>query len=397
VNRAVLFSGVASAVLWCAAAFGEPYRFTNIADTTTAAPIGTFTGFRHAAISGGTVAFEGEYGGGHGVFTGAGGALTTVVKSGDLGPQGTFSRTYRPIISGESIAFAGEYGNPGTGYFLSARDTLRTIVKTGDLPPFDVFNGAFASFALSGENVAFIKLQSFGRGVFVGSGGPVTTIAPSGAIGVHVAISNGTIVFPANCGHDDSQNCIRAGSSEALTTIVEPGDLAPAGTFRTTFRPTIDDDIVTFAGIDDAGLGIFTIDAAGTTTTIVRVGDAAPAGTFQSIESHANSGTAVAFLGVYADGLDRGLFLGSGGAPMPVIQTGDSLFGSTVVGLGWTRFGFDVAETGNLAFTYSLADGRSGVVLASLVPEPFGLFVIGTAVVYVTITGSRGAGVRRMK
>jgi hypothetical protein len=373
VNRAVLFSWGASAVLWCAAAFGEPYRFTHIADTTTAAPVGAFTGFRHASISGGTVAFEGNYVGGHGIFTGAGGALRTLVKSGDAGPQGAFSRVLDPIISGEAVAFAGIYGSPGSGYYVSSGGAVTTIVKTGDLfPPVDIIS-VLPAFAFEGDSVAFLSLHSLGRGVFLGSGGPLTTISNNGVVGFHVAISGGTVVYTERVGDLPPTGRILAGSGGSLTTIVEPGDAAPAGTFSTVFRPTIDGNVIAFVGVDDDGEGIFTIDGMGTLTTIVRVGDVAPIGTFSEIVSHANSGNEVAFFGQYAGGVEHGLFVGTGGAPTPVVQTGDSLFGSTVVGLGWTRFGFDVGGTGNLAFNYALADGRIGVALAAPVPEPIGL------------------------
>jgi hypothetical protein len=366
---------MACAVLTCAAASGAPYHFTNVADTTTATPAGTFTGFRHASISGSTVAFEGTFGAGHGIFTGSGGAVAAVVKDGDTGPQGTFSLVIDPIISGESVAFAGFYGSPGSGYYVSSAGAVTTIVKTGDLfPPLDLIS-VLPAFAFDGDTVAFLGLHSLGRGVFRGDGGPLMTISNNGVAGFHVAISGGTVVYTERVGDLPPTGRIMAGSGGPLATIVEPGDAAPSGTFSTVFRPTIDDGVIAFAGIDDDGEGIFTIDDMSTVATIVRLGDSAPVGTFSAIESHANSGSEFAFFGEYAGGMEHGLFVSTGGGPLPVIQTGDSLFGSTVVGLDWTRFGFDVGGTGNLAFSYLLANGRSGVAMAVPVPEPTGLLV----------------------
>jgi hypothetical protein len=319
------------------------------------------------------------------------------VKSGDVGPQGAFSRVLSPIISGEVVAFGGIYGQPGSGYYVSSGGSLTTIVKTGDLfPPVDVIS-VLPAFAFEGDSVAFLSLHSLGRGVFRGSGGPLTTISNNGVVGFHVAISGGMVVYTERVGDLPPTGRILAGSGGTLATIVEPGDSAPSGTFNTVFRPTIDDGIVAFVGVDDDGEGIFTIDGMSALTTIVRVGDVAPVGTFSEIVSHANSGNEVAFFGQYAGGMEHGLFVGTGGAPMPVVQTGDSLFGSTVVGLSWTRFGFDVGGTGSLAFNYALADGRNGVALAAPVPEPAGLFAVVVALTYVTVTSSRGVGVRRMK
>ena len=48
-----------------------------------------------------------------------------------------------------------------------------------------------------------------------------------------------------------------------------------------------------------------------------------------------------------------------------VVEIGDALFGSTVASLNFSDLGLDVAGSGNLAFTYGLADGRNGVAMAT--------------------------------
>ena len=70
------------------------YTFTKIADTTTTPPLGAFSQFGVPAISGDTVAFEGDYSlfpnafAGKGIFTGNGGPLTTIATLGSSVPGG---------------------------------------------------------------------------------------------------------------------------------------------------------------------------------------------------------------------------------------------------------------------------------------------------------------------
>ena len=78
-----------------------------------------------------------------------------------------------------------------------------------------------------------------------------------------------------------------------------------------------------------------------------------------------NDYDAVAFFAIKIDG-SSGVFIeDTGGAsPIPVIQTGDDLFGSTVVEVDIGRFALN--NHFELVFQYTLKDGRSGVAIASL-------------------------------
>lgn len=73
-----------------------------------------------------------------------------------------------------------------------------------------------------------------------------------------------------------------------------------------------------------------------------------------------------------------GIFTGPDPIADRVIASGDSLFGSTVVGLDLkpTRLN----DGGQIAFGASLADGRRVIARAEVVPEPstFTLFGLGT-------------------
>jgi hypothetical protein len=118
-------------------------------------------------------------------------------------------------------------------------------------------------------------------------------------------------------------------------------------------------------------------------TTLIKTGDGTPIETFSSFGALSFSHGTVAFEGIYAGG--RGIFTASESEFGAVIKTGDSLFGSTVMELGFGRWGLDPDGSGSIAFNYRLADGRQGVALAAVVPEPtsIGLWIaaLSTSVV----------------
>ncbi len=348
------------------------YTFINVADTTTAVPGGRFTSFSLPALSGSTAAFFGEYSFERwGIFTGAGGPLTTIVKTGDPAPNGTFTLVYSPAVSGDRVAFSGSYSG-GSGIFSSADGALTTIAKSGDPAPSGTFQYFSADPALSGDRAAFQGNYAGGSGIFTGTGGALTTIvktgdaAPSGTFTfVHSpALSGDTVAFQGNYSSGSSSSTgIFTGTGGALTTIVKTGDPAPNGTFTSVSSPAVSGDRAAFQGNYAGGNGIFT-SAGGALTTIAKSGDPAPSGTFTGFGDLALSGGTAAFKGFYSGG--SGLFTGSGGALTTVIKTGDSLFGSVL--LDYSRNidhrSLDPDGSGNLAFLYALADGRQGIAIA---------------------------------
>jgi hypothetical protein len=93
------------------------YVFTNVVDSTMAAPSGTFSRFFNPAISGNRVAFVGDFSDGTGVFVSSGGALTTIAKAGDTAPNGSFIRFDSPAIGSSTVAFRGFYPPQTFGIF----------------------------------------------------------------------------------------------------------------------------------------------------------------------------------------------------------------------------------------------------------------------------------------
>jgi uncharacterized membrane protein len=337
-------AALALCVLVPSSARATLYTYLNVADTTTTAPSGLFTFFSVPSISGNRAAFRGDYSGGGSIFTGSGGALTTIATSGDPAPSGGTFTTFRPpAVDSGTVAFQGFYTN-GSGISTGSGGALTTIAKSGDpAPPGGMFMD-FGTAAIDGGTVAFVGdyTGGGGRGIFTGSGGVLTTIAKSG----------------------------------------DPAP--PGGTFTSFDHSAVDSGTVAFRGDYNAGVGIF-MGSGGALTTIAKSGDPAPpGGTFSGLTSAEIDGGTVAFLGLYAGG--HGIFTGSGGTLDTVIKTGDSLFGSTVTGLGFDRFGLDRDGSGNLAFGYTLADGRSGVAIAS-VPEARAWLMLGVLFIAALISG----------
>ncbi len=320
------------ALLALAPAARAQYTFTLIANSGDP----TFSAFGGAPSinTAGTVAFlatrDAGAGGGTGIFTSAGGVTTSIALSTDP----LFSGFDTPSINtaGTVAFFATRYAGAGggSGIFTSTGGATTSIALSTD-PTFSSF-GQTVSINTAGT-VAFSATLDVGAGggdgVFTGAGGATTTIALStgptfSSFGTHPSINTaGTVAFEA--GRDPGAGGgtgIFTGAGGATTVIA----LAPD---RAISTPTIFDAFGNSAWINTAGQ--------------------------------------VAFQAVLDAGAE-GIYLGDGGAGTRVIGTGDTLNGSTVTALSFARGGMN--DAGQLAFGYVLADGSSGLAVASPVPEP---------------------------
>ena len=152
-----------AAIVLCASAAHAQYTFTNVADTTIASPgVGAFNGLQHAGIRGNTTSFVAGYSGGTlAVFT-ANVTLTAIANSGTAQAPGggTFTAFGTPvIISGNNTAFLGLYvSSAGDGIFTGSGGALTTIVRNGggalaQVPGGGTFTG-FSTPAISGNTRA---------------------------------------------------------------------------------------------------------------------------------------------------------------------------------------------------------------------------------------------------
>jgi hypothetical protein len=325
---------------------------TSIAKVGDAAPSGLFAaGFAFNSdvhISNGLVAFRGTYpGGGSGFFTGSGGPLTAIAKSGDVTSKGVIQHI--PIegltwLDGSTSTFPARLQGGGATIFRGGSGGLTPIVSSGDPAPVGTFNSA-SSFgrgaAVSGNNVAFNQL--FGPpllsvGIFIGEGGALTTVAKTGDMGPNGPINNidlplisgSIVVFPAASG---SVRMLLKGNDGPLTAITKVGDPAPNGTIT-----------------DFAQGGI------------------------------ANNGNDILYRATWAGG-GSGVFLNSGGVTTSVIQQGATLFGQPLQSVSVSGQSLDWSGSGKVAFRYVLANGVEGIALATPVPEPHACALLAVAAV----------------
>jgi hypothetical protein len=123
------------------------------------------------------------------------------------------------------------------------------------------------------------------------------------------------------------------------------------------------------ARLDNGSNGAFTVTPAGAVTTIAD--STGPYATFGNVSISPNG--RVAFL-TTLDAGGSGIFTGPNLTTDRVIQTGDSLDGSTVTGFEFSQFAIN--DSGAVVFGATLADGRQGIYVATPIPEPGGVLLL---------------------
>jgi hypothetical protein len=384
--QAILFAAV---TFNCVGAAASSYNFVKIADSQTAAPVGTFSNFGAPSISGNNVAFDGYYDGSNasGIFASIGGGLNTISKKGDAAPSGTFSQFFGTAIAGTSVGFVGIYNNSaGSGAFTGSGGPVTVIAKSGDAVPGGTI-ATISDVATDGANVAFSAVYNGATqgGIFLTSGGTSTLITSTTELPIGVSLSGSNVSFSS------IGDVSRVGIGQS-TTIAKFGDPAPIGTFLhfdsyPSLGPAIDGNNVAFVGYYAfGGIGGAFFGNGGPLTTIMTPGDPAPIGTFAGASSPSISGNNVAFVGWYdIFGSKPGIFIGNGGPLVSVIKAGDTLFGQTVTSVGIGTSSLDRGGSSNIAFRYTLSNGVTGVAIAHAVPEPSACYLLflGTAGIWL--------------
>ncbi len=381
----------------CAAtASAATYSLTNLLDSSVPAPYGSYVSIGDAAVSGNRVAFKARYEGYlsfESIFTSTGGPRTQVVQTHSFAPSddhsygrppegGKLSALGRPAIDGGLVYFDARVFYPdfryGDGIFYGdglGDGLIATAVSPRALPQFQTYriiadplksNGYLSYRKSSGENSALDTIQvrnpeKTATTMVVGVGSPAPLGGTFSSIDPNYALSGPTVAFRGLVG---SQEGIFTGVGGPLTTIVKKGDSTPlGGAFDSVLDPTISGSTVAFLGTYASGSGIFTGDG-GALSSIVKTGDATPGGkAFTSFSIPAIALNMVAFRGDYAGG--GGIYTKRGDELAKVAEIGDPLFGSSVTSLSFSDLGLDRTGAGYLAFTYGLADGRSGVAMAT--------------------------------
>jgi hypothetical protein len=370
------------------------YTFTNITDSTMRPSSGSFS-LARAVIDGNTVAvklpsevFK------YDLQTSV---LTTIAKVGDPAPIGVFPSGFATFgqldVSNGAVTFAGSYTTSPINFavFAGSGGSLTTIAKEGDVTPLGTITSIPTPSpttpfpAISGGAVAFSARTSanFIRALYRHDAGGVTVIAKDGdAVGSitidlplsapAVALQGDRVAFLAN--YNGLNDVIVVSDGGPLTAVAKSTDLDSSGAELGSFRNVaLSGNFVAFDSVVGVSSAIY-VGNGGPLTTIAKTADASPAGTFISVTlgGFANNGSDVLFQASLSSS-GSGLFLNSSGVNSLVLKTGDMLFGLRVIDLSRSAKSLDPGGSGKIVFRYTLANGVSGIALATPVPEPAAL------------------------
>lgn len=345
-------------------------EFVNVADTTQ----GTSDFSQFPAINNqGSVAFVATQGPDQNVFKWDRRNLNPIASTATA--PFTFFTDDVAINEAGTIAFrAGlNTGLRAEGIFTSDGLTTRTIVDSA-AQGFPGFGIGTPSINASGT-VAFQAFRSGFRSnvIFTGNGGSLTPVLDTltsnfltfGAVAIN---ASGEIVFEG----------VQKDRSEGIFLLKPNRDgEGTSGTGPASVIDVIDTNNSDFFQFGDPVInepGIVADFAAGGTQLEVFSGngngitvrnDPASALFIDLEHPSINNHGAIAFSALAADGSQEIFVELTGGASLvAVLQSGDPLFGSTVTGLSVGRFALN--DHLQLVFEYELADGRSGIAVASL-------------------------------
>ena len=322
-----------------------------------------------------------------GVFRGDGGSVVQIARRGQPVPggNGTLDTFGAPAINAAGqAAFAATLANTSGGlndssgiYRGDGVGAPVQIARQGQTVPGA--NGTFARFDFSNP-----ALNDAGQAAF--------KAALANTLG----------------GTSDNEGIFRGDGATPVIQVAREGQFAPGGDGRFGsfgFDPTLNNanQVAFYAGLTATSggtandTGLFRAGGAGGTITVAREGQAAPGGngTFSVLSANdlaLNDAGQIIFVadlagtaGGSAD--DRGLFLyDDTRGLLTVAREGDALLGSTITDLrfngstiynGDERSGFN--ELGQVAYGFTLADGRRGIALYDSTPEPGSLALLGLA------------------
>jgi hypothetical protein len=360
------------------------YGYTLIADTSASGP---FSGFDWSSLNdAGTLAFVADLrGGGQGIFTGDGRSTTTLYDT--SGPFTRFSGV--SINNAGTVAFGASLDPSGSflgdnGIFAGSGGPTTTIADNRAGSPFR--NIRFGSARINNAGtVAFVSERNdrLGVGIFTGTGGSTATLVfdPLRRISPSISFNDrGQAAYYGSRGGDAN-----------IGIRVNGGAIANDGRFPWGIlnqRPSINNNgEVAFSGFRLDGAGGGHAISTNRRGIIVDV-----RGAFSDLYNYTtlsiNDAGTVAFTARLDDG-GFGLFTGPDPAADRVLLVGDTLFSSTVTGLGFAEQGLN--NQGQVAFFAALADGRRVLVRAEVVPEPGTALLLASGAGMLLAVGGRGA------
>ena len=373
-NRPAWAAAVFLVMFTGANAFAADYTFVNIADDT-----GTFGPFLDGSTEtfprindNGTVVFRAVDGG---IYTSSGGVHTQIASASDptwaanglnedgvpaINNSGQVSFTGVLATDFEQGVFVGNGGSV-TPYALGSSDGFIGFSQATDI-------NASGTVVFKGQPE--VPAPNVGAGIFTATGSGITTIADNSGQFENFTFPTindaGAVAFSAIL--DDGSSGLYLSDGIAAPTAIADD----SGQFSAFLGSSINNagSVVFDAELSIGGSGIFRYDTL--TDTITTIVDTSGLFGFVGL-SAINDANDVAFLGFLNSG-ELGIFTGSDPVADKVIQTGDLLFGSSIVDM--RIFSDSLNDSGQIAFSYALADGRSGIAVANI-PGPPALLVLG--------------------
>ena len=356
--------------LWSGPAWAGSYTFTSVIDNT-----GQFSVFldKPAINSSGVVVFHAQMKSGvQGIYRSDGTTLTTIVDTGSgefSFSAGRVSLESRPDIDDDgTVAFfiyhvLGNL-NSAPGIRTGSGGATVIIAESSSTGPF---YDAFSNPSIRNGVVSFrggINGNGNPHGIFTmpAGGGSYTIIAQDGGKFLSTTPFNetsinasGQVAYVGDLTNYASGVFV---GPDAATTIALTG---PGSQFSSLYTfPKISDNgaVVFWANLTDLSGGDF-MSSGDAVTQIAVAGGGEADDQFPSI----NAAGTVACFGRLSSG-ERAVLAGTGPVVDKVIAAGDSLFGSTVVGLGEPGNN-GLNNNGQIVFTYSLENGVEGVAIAT--------------------------------
>ena len=356
---------VAALLLGAAAspALGQAYTFTKVLDREDG-----FRGFGFPSLNNnGQVAFFGEPDNRRdGIFVAdASGLVRTVAQQVDFGTLDEWGPT---INDNATVVFSGRRGFYDGIYAAKAGQPYRLLASTETT--FDNFRADAGPVINNADTVAFWgRLNSGATAIHTVSadGGPLSLAAGGDRQTLqpdrhgHALTDDGKLAYTGTAVNGDGRTRVYVTDGAAPTA---PGqdDSTSVNSF---VAPALNDAGTLVYGTIQSAL--FAVSPDGQRRRVDDDPDA-----YQFIDNFdINDGGTIAFEA--SRDLPGGLFDGTGiytgGDPESdrVIAPGDSLFGGTVAGVGFSR---GLNDRGQIAFVYSLFGTGGGIAIATPVPEP---------------------------
>lgn len=331
--------------------------FTNVTDSTS--PIFKGFGAYPTINDSGEVAYNAELdAGGIGIFkTDVNGNTVKIADDGTGAPS---------INNAGEVASRQFVGAEVQLYKGTSSAALQTITQTGNY--FNSFPG-YTYLADTGISVFYATRSPASpvlRGIYAGIGiGQTAQVIDSTGVfnsfGANPSINNaGEVAFSASL--DTPVGGIWVGNTSGNNATQPVITMQTSSLYNFDGAPFINDNGEIAFLANEVGPAVFMINQDG--SNLRKIADSA--GEFSQLRSPVtnNVGTFVFF--AFTDQGGHGIFTGPDVLANKIIATGDPLFGSTVASLGFFR---GLSNDNQIAFFYSLADGRSGIARAKLTSQ----------------------------